>query len=93
LLRRSPTFAHVIPLTCRPVEPLTGERPRHALKRDEYRLLIAPGKNQTAASRVCEQLGINPAAWHDAQADGGRFQGVAIGNRISRAAFAQTQGK
>jgi len=42
---------------------------------------------------VCEQLGINPAAWHDAQAEGGRFQGVAIGNRASREVFAKTQGK
>jgi len=73
--------AHLTPLAqCRPVEPLTGERPRSALTLNDYRLLIAPGKNQIAANRVYEQLGINPAAWHDAQAEGGRFQGVAIGN-------------
>ena len=86
--------AHLIPLAqCRPVEPLTGERPRSTVTLDDYRQLIVPGKNRTDLQRVCEHLGINHAAWQDAQTTGGRFQGVAIGNRAARAAFAKTQGK
>jgi REP element-mobilizing transposase RayT len=86
--------SHLTPLTeCRPVEPLTGERPRSTLTLDDYRALVVPGKPTSEAARVCTELGINPSAWSDAQREGGRFQGVAVGSRTARAAFARTQGK
>jgi REP element-mobilizing transposase RayT len=86
--------AHLTSLAeCRPVDPLTGERPRSHLTLDDYRALVVPGKPTSEAARVCAALGINPSAWYDAQREGGRFQGVAVGSRLARAAFAQTQGK
>jgi REP element-mobilizing transposase RayT len=86
--------AHLTPLTeCGPVDPLTGERPRGSLTLVDYYALVIPGKPTTDAERVCAQFGINLSAWHDAQREGGRFQGVAVGNRAARAAFARTQGK
>lgn len=86
--------SHLTPLTqCRPVESLSGERPHSNLTLSDYRALVSPGKLTSDAKRICAQLGINPDAWYDAQREGGRFQGVAVGSRIARAAFARTQGK
>jgi REP element-mobilizing transposase RayT len=84
----------LIPLSaCRPVEPLTGERPTSALSLSDYRELVSPTKRSAEVARICTTLGINPTTWYDAQHEGGLFQGIAVGNRAARAAFAQTQGK
>ena len=86
--------AHLTPLVdCRPVDPLTGDHRRGVLTLAEYASIIAPGKPTSEAIQVCTHLGIDPQAWSEAQREGGRFQGVAIGTRASRAAFAKTQGK
>ena len=86
--------AHLTPLLdCRPVDPLSGSQQRGGLTLSEYAAIIATGKPTSEAIQVCTQLGFDPQSWSKAQREGGRFQGVAIGTRASRAAFAQTLGK
>ena len=78
---------------CHPVGSVTGERGHGTVTLDEYAALVAPGALSTTATACCERLGIHAAAWRLTIGEGGLFQGVAVGSRSARAAFAATQGK
>jgi len=78
---------------CHPVNGLTGEREHGPVTLDDYHALVAPGPLSSTARTCCDRLGIDAVVWRTAISDGGLFQGVAVGNRTTRAAFAATQGK
>ncbi len=86
--------AHLTPLSgCHPVDSVTGDRPNALVALDEYRALVSPGAQSATARTLCQRLGINAAAWRTTLGEGGLFQGVAVGNRRSRVAFAAAHGK
>jgi hypothetical protein len=78
---------------CQPVDPVTGGFSNAAVTLDEYRVLVIPEVLPLATRTVCQGLGIDATAWRTAIGKGGLFQGVAVGNRTARVAFAATQGK
>ncbi|MEK7415433.1 MAG: hypothetical protein AAB263_19170 [Planctomycetota bacterium] len=86
--------AHLTSLSaCHPVDAVTGERDHAPVTLDEYRALVTPGALTPIASACCDRLGIDATAWRSTIGEGGLFQGVAVGNRAARMAFAATQGK
>ena len=78
---------------CHPVDSMTGDRPTGPVTLDEYRALVAPGALSPTARTACDRLGIDATVWRTTIGEGGLFQGVAVGNRTARMAFAATQGK
>jgi hypothetical protein len=85
---------HVTALSsCHPVDAVTGACHQAPVSLDEYHALVVPGALSPIARSLCDRFGIDVTAWGSAIGEGGLFQGVAVGKRAARAAFARSQGK
>lgn len=78
---------------CAPVDPRSGEIPARGLDLTDYLQLVEAPLAAGRLETVCQGLGIDAARWRERVGNGGLFQGVAVGPRSARAAFAATQGK
>jgi hypothetical protein len=75
------------------MDHMTGDRSTGEVALDECRALVAPGALSSTARTLCRRFGIDATIWRTTIGKGGLFQGVAVGNRTARMAFAAEQGK